>query len=602
MKLKSIKVKNFRSLRNTDWIKINDLTAFIGENDGGKTAGTEIIRLLCDKSAKVEEGDFTWIKADGNAEELIREKVIILEGKLTVKSEEKEIVTEVIGEEIDEIHIRKKFYFNGTSELLIETMVPQLEQFREDWESNTVPVIKDLADQHSIDITGVGTKGPIIKKINDWLILQPKIIGEKTLSNQIIGILPRVEVFSASKTGNPEEVVNNVLRLLCKNEIANERYSGRIKEIEKGISDTLQEKVDELIPHIQKYYNEVQGVQIDPVFNISSGLGQTPLKLFKAGGGPIELERKGDGKKRQVALGIYEWSTEALSSQSVNDDVILVMDEPDTHMDYNSQRKLYDIISSYVRPTMQVIVCTHSLNLINRMSVNKINHFSLDSDGYTVIESLSVENEETESMFINEIGLSLGLDTGTIYHERCFLIVEGPTESHALPQFFKLIYGKSLQSEGIKLLNGENNGGVRNFSKFLNNNNRNVVFLLDTDCITGPHKRIFNSDNLSRDGFDIDNQVFFIGEKEFEDAFTDETYASLGNHFFSKEQGEFWGEEDFRNLRDEDKFSEQVMRLFRKGKPDIGYKMGEHITDVENIPTAIVEVLRKAKELANSSI
>lgn len=340
----------------------------------------------------------------------------------------------------------------------------------------TVADLKELATRYDIDLSGATNKGLILKRIQEWVNDQPTVEGEKAIPAPLLQLLPRVEVFSSSKVLNPEEVVNNVLKLLCKNEINSGKYQGQIQEIETGITETLREKVAELTPYIKKYYDEVEGVYIDPVFNISSGIANVPLKLYKVGGGPIELQRKGDGKKRQVALGIYEWSTEALNNQEILDNVILIMDEPDTHMDYHSQRKLFDIISTYVNNSMQVIICTHSLNLINRMPVNKINHFYLDQNSYTKIESLLVEDEETETLFINEIGLSLGLDTGTMFHERCFLVVEGPTELHALPQLFRKIYGKSMQSAGIKLVNGENNGGARNFAKFLNQNRRNVIF------------------------------------------------------------------------------------------------------------------------------
>lgn len=597
MLLENVRIHNFRSLKDTGWVHIHDITAFIGENDGGKTACTSAIQLIFEKNSKVEEGDFTWEKSNGQNQTL-RAETIILEAKLKVKNEEKEEVSSILGEKKCEIHIKKVFHLNGTIDMLLFTQIPEIEEFREDWESKTIPLLKELAGKYNIDLEGVSKKGEIVEKINEWVNMHPKVPGEKLVPSRLLSFLPRVEIFSSTK-GNPEEIVNSVLKLLCKNEITNEKYSGSIKAIEEGITQTLKQKVNELTPHICKYYDEVKEVQIDPVFSISSGIGNTPLKLLKEGGGPIELERKGDGKKRQVALGIYEWSTTALNSQDTQDDVILIMDEPDTHMDYNSQRKLYDIICTYVSPKMQLIVCTHSLNLINRMAVNKINHFSLDDDGYTCVEYLKFEDGETEEFFINEIGHSIGLDTGTMFHERCFLIVEGPTEAHALPQFFKLIYGKSMHSAGIKLINGESNGGVRNFAKFLNNNNRKVLFLLDSDCVSGPHQRIFNKDNLIRDGFDIQNQVFFIGQMEFEDSFTDETYVSFANESYPRTDGRSWEFNDFSNLRMDGKFSEKLTRLFREGKPSIGYKMGNYVKEKEIIPQAIIEVLKKADEFAN---
>ncbi len=599
IKLKEFKAQNFRSLHQTDWIKVFDITAFIGENDGGKTACTDAIRLLFDRNGKPEEGDFTWENAEDEHNHR-RSQIINLEAKLEVKDDELERIIEIVGQEIRELHIKKLFNIDGSSSFTLIGQVPEIEDFQENWQSKTVQELKDLANVHGIDLTGVTNKAPIIQRIQEWVNTKPTIEGEKALPGQLLPLLPRVELFSSSKALNPEEVVNNVLKLLCKNEISSGRYQGQIAEIETGITETLRQKVAELTPHIRKYYDEVEGVNIDPVFNISSGLAQVPLKLFKQGGGPIELQKKGDGKKRQVALGIYEWSTEALNNQEIQDDIVLIMDEPDTHMDYHSQRKLFDIISTYVNNSMQVIICTHSLNLINRMPVNKINHYYLDPNSHTKIESLSVEDEETETLFINEIGLTLGLDTGTMFHERCFLVVEGPTEIHALPQLFRTIHGKSMQSSGIKIVNGENNGGARNFAKFLNSNGRNVIFLLDTDCTTGPQCRVFTPDNLTRDGFDITNQVYFIGTAELEDAFSDNVYVILANSCFPREDGSPWQTAEFANLRLEGKFSDNLQALLRQSKPHIGYKLGEVIYRVDDIPQVIIDCLVKANELANT--
>lgn len=427
------------------------------------------------------------------------------------------------------------------------------------------------------------------------------MVGERELPNGFFDLLPRVEIFSSSQAVDPEQVINDALRLLCKQEIASDRYRGELKAIEEGITESLRQKLQELTPYVKKYYSEIEEARIDPVFNIQSGLVPVPLKLSKAGGGPIELQKKGEGKKRQVALGIYEWTTELLKD-GVEEDVLLILDEPDTHMDYHPQRKLFDIIQSYVETDMQVIICTHSLNLINRMPVEKIHHFRLDSEGRTTIENMSAGEDEMEARFINEIGLSLGLDTGPVFHERCFFIVEGQTEIHALPELFRLLFDESLQSAGIKLVNGENNVGARHFAKFLKDNRRNVVFLLDSDSRgDGARNRISSAPSLLEDGFLVEEHVFFVGEVEFEDAFDDAVIATLANQYHPREEEAPWRSEDFSSMRGDDpKLSNLLQRHFRCSKPQIGHELGQTIQTAEHVPDQIVTALARAYDLANS--
>lgn len=199
----------------------------------------------------------------------------------------------------------------------------------------------------------------------------------------------------------------------------------------------------------------------------------------------------------------------------------------------------------------------------------------------------------------DSILIGIGLDNGTMFHERCFLIVEGATEMHALPQIFRLLYGQSMQSAGIKLINGENNIGVRSFSKFLNTYGRKVVFLLDNDCNTGPSRNLFTKESLLRDGFDIDKQVFFLGSQEFEDSFSDSVLAMVGNKLFPKESGT-WTEEEIQSLRTSGKkFSNELQFMFRTSKPSIGYGIGQALNDVNQIPEIIKQIFNTAFTLAN---
>ena len=445
-----------------------------------------------------------------------------------------------------------------------------------------MPDLKKLAAKHGVDFSGASLKAEIVVRIKGWLRDEPTVEGERELPNGFFDLLPRVEVFASSQAIDPERVINDALRFLCKQEIASDRYRGNIKAIEEGITESLREKLRELTPFVKKYYSEIEEARIDPEFNIQSGLAHVPLKLSKAGGGPIELQKKGEGKRRQ--------------------DVLLVLDEPDTHMDYHSQRKLFDIIQNYVETDMQVVICTHSLNLINRMPIEKIHHFRLDAEGRTAIENMSAGEDEEEARFINEIGLSLGLDTGTVFHERCFFVVEGQTEMHALPEIFRLLFDESLQSAGIKLVNGEGNAGARHFAKFLKDNGRNVVFLLDSDCRNGDggRNRTCSASSLLEDGFLVGKHVLFVGEVEFEDAFDDAVMATLANLYHPKGEVGPWSSEDFSSMREEDpKLSNLLQRQFRCSKPQIGHELGQTIRNKAHVPDQVATALARAYDLAN---
>jgi putative ATP-dependent endonuclease of the OLD family len=599
MNLKLFKATNFRSLVDTGWIKIHDLTAFIGENDSGKSACIDAIKILFEKNSRPDLDDFARIIDSVNEETTVHE-IIILEAVLELSDLEFSEISREIPLYANQIHYKKVVNIaESVVKLLYVGQVSQVEDFSGNWRLLNLQPLKELVEKHSIPTTKA-KKDELIEEINLWVQRQPKMEGDLDLPTSVFMRFPRVEVFSTKTGAEPELIINRVLKSICDAEIKSEKYQGKVTDIQDGIVNSLKEKISELLPFIKKYYSEVENVTIEPQLNFSSGLSNTPLLLSNNSGSPITLLKKGEGKKRQVALGIYEWGSTVFKSQ--NDmNAVLILDEPDTHMDYMSQRKLFDIISGYVSPSMQVIIATHSLNLINRMPVGKINHFCRNAKRLTEVENLSADDPETESMFLHDIGVSIGLDSGVIFHERCFLIVEGPTEMNALPKIFQTLFGFSLQTAGIKLINGDNNIGARNFAKFLNSNNRSVIFILDNDCrkITG--RKAFSEEILIRDGFDIENQVFFVGEEEFEDAFSDDFLAKIANCFYQETSKKSWNSEEIALLRQrEEKFSTLLQREFGNSKPDIGYKIGLSLSNKDEIPEVICAALQKALAVANA--
>lgn len=116
MRLRAVKITNFRSLRESDWIEVSYLIAFIGQNDGGKTACTDAMRLLLDRSAKPDEGDFSWEMISGQ-ESHCRAESIVVEAKLTVQEKDQDRVQELLGADMAEVHVKRTFVLNGGSSL-----------------------------------------------------------------------------------------------------------------------------------------------------------------------------------------------------------------------------------------------------------------------------------------------------------------------------------------------------------------------------------------------------------------------------------------------------------------------------------------------------
>lgn len=612
MKLIRFKAEHFRCLYHTDWIPFSELSIFTGENDGGKSTTLYALEFFLSprKAPTIDDYSYATVSPE-NPNSNLRETEILLQGKFELNSSEISLLQTVWGVTNHIIEIKRTIKIDEqTSPYMFLAETYDDEAFKQPLENYTVDQLREIATRFSIDLDAARLKQEVIDAIRVWLNRQPKITTEVQLPDNLISCLPEIQIYSSESALDPENEIRRTLNTQFKSLLETDKYSETISQIKNHIESDLNSGLDKLAPYVKQYSEDIQSVSIRPNFNFASGLTTTELQLTQQDGRPILLQQSGAGQRRRFSLAVYEWSQEIFKNRDENSrQIIMAFDEPDTHLDYKAQRQIFDVIKKFADlPAMQVVVCTHSLNFIERVPINQIVHYSIDQPvRHTKIEILSLDDHETTDLFMYEISKNMGLRNSVMLHERCFLIIEGSTEMTALPVLFYKIYDMPLQSAGICLINGENSYGARMFVKFLNIHKRQVLFLVDTDSITTDSiKKHFTPSSFQADGIDETTQVHYIGVKEFEDAFSNELWVRMAQANFPKSSGKAWETSDFASLRDKPKFSKEVQTLIKNEaglgyeppKSDLGYKLAQSIDKTE-IPTVILQCFEKACNLAN---
>jgi predicted ATP-dependent endonuclease of OLD family len=595
MKLQKFRVEGFRCLSSIDWILLSKFTIFTGQNDGGKTSALDALRIFLDRRVRVEENDFTFLDENNKCDQVNIEGIFSLSQTEQTK----------LGWDAANIHIKSVRKKDNTLLYFYKTKVHPDQRLQRDLNTVTIDELKQIADDHNIALSTRRAKEPIIQEIRNWLKTQALEEGFLELPAAFIGEFPIVKLFRSAKTLDPENEINQTLTESFSTRIQTEKYSGRLSTIQNEIEEEMKGDLRDFEVIVRTYCPDVASIDIDPYFDFTHGFRTSKLKLKKPDSAPIDLSKEGEGRKRRITLAVYEWREKILSEPEPGGNerqMIVAFDEPDTHLDYVSQRKILDIIKRISEKNRNsVIVCTHSLNLIDRVPITDIVHFKKDADR-TLIETLKTEDPELVDVFLYEISDCMGLKNSIMLNERCFLAVEGETEIHSLPILFKKLRGFSLQAGGIRLINGEGCGGVRSLAKFLNNNRRNVIFLLDRDSKDNPNS-VFTPDKLRADGFNIEEQVFFVGTKEYEDAFSDEVYERAAATYWPKHDQSPWSRQEFSVLRTLDNFCDELVKLVRRNthtnmsKPEIGLSVAKAINTTE-IPKEIVACLDEASRLS----
>ena len=613
MILEQFRLEHFRCLYSTEWIPLNRLSILTGENDGGKSSTLNAIELFLNPKSSPTIDDFAYRLDERTDDYVPHEDEIHLFARFDITDEEAQLlqkVGEIRGRQIDVCRIYKSD--GSQTDYSFNCDVVDNPFFVKPLGEYTIDELKQFANDTGIELKASRAKDDVISQIRSWMEDKPKTQKEVKVPIEVISRFPEFRVFSSETALDPQNEIKRTLMTYFKQIIDSDKYSGQISSITANVESDLNAEVEKLEPFIKQYSNDdIETVTIRPTFNFGSGLSTTDLQLKRKDGKQILLGKSGAGQRRRFSLAVYEWSLEVLKERNEGSrQLILAFDEPDTHLDYKSQRQIFDVIRKFSElPATQVIVCTHSLNLIERVPINQIAHFRLNKENHcTSIERLTTEDHETTDLFLFELSKNMGLRNSVMLHERCFLAVEGGSEFAALPVMFYKVFKMPLQAAGICLISGENNYGARMLIKFLNANRRNVLFLVDTDSVTTDSiKKNFTPKSFETDGIDIKNQVFYIGKKEFEDAFPNVIWTRVAETYYPKASKEKWDPSEFESLREKPKFSMELQKLLHAesgldeepSKPEIGYNLALTVTPEEVAPI-ILDCLNKAYKMGNS--
>lgn len=168
-----------------------------------------------------------------------------------------------------------------------------------------------------------------------------------------------------------------------------------------------------------------------------------------------------------------------------------------------------------------MVLATHSMNLVNRVPLDRIVHFELDrACGKSAPRSIQAE-PGAEVAELNRIGNSLGIENAVLFYERCFFLFEGETEGNALPRLYEVWTGSKWYLDGVRFANGCNNEGAVLFARFLHSNGRPVVALIDEDTTRNKgFQRQFSRGRLEGQALLPPDRIKTIGPFCFELAFS----------------------------------------------------------------------------------
>jgi len=208
-------------------------------------------------------------------------------------------------------------------------------------------------------------------------------VEKRINKSEIKGYLLNFILLSSEEAPDPKKEMIKILINTLRDKVEELEIENEVSTITKVVLKTCNQKIEELSESIKKYCREIEKIDINPEYDALQGLKLDEFFIIKEGGVKVRFESEATGKRKQIMLGVYEWSNLQITEE-LNEKFIIAFDEPDLHFDYNQISNLLNIFKSFSKKdNVQVLIATHSIKLIDNFPPNQILQFSLNKNDET---------------------------------------------------------------------------------------------------------------------------------------------------------------------------------------------------------------------------
>ena len=543
MRITRARVINYRSIDDSSWVTLEDVTALVGKNESGKTAFLEAIRKINSISGEDDQFKIRDFPRKG----YIKYKKIHEQNPCTVAKAEfelsKEEVSEIeanFGEGVlasNKVIVGKNYKNERIWEVNISESAPAIENsFTPSFSPTPVSIPGGIADK-----TESGTISPVAKKIADdflekWL---PKFVYFDNYST-MRGKISISDLKKRTAEGGPfDDADRTFMSLLTLSGVSLEEL-----EEDLGYEDVkveLESASITITDEIFEYWRQNRQLKVE--FDLSQADPRDPAPMNE---GKI-LHVRIENARHRVTVSFDErskgfvWFFSFLSyfshlEETETSDLVILLDEPGTALHAMAQKDFLRFMDERLAPQCQVIYTTHSPFMVDLEKLNRVRTVQ-DMDGVgTVVSHDAVENDH-ETVFPLQMALGWQMAQTLFLAPHC-LMVNSASD---------LIYLQSLGD--LSASNGAGRidprwvvvpvGSAENLPTFVSLLGENYVSVAVMMDITPTNKQRVERINRSNDTTEENAvkwvEVTRVRDADIEDLFEPNFYLKLVNLAYSTE-------------------------------------------------------------------
>lgn len=416
MSLTRVLVENFRCIERLS-VDLDDTTVLIGENNSGKTAFLDAIRICLDPSSGREQrpfDDYDYRLSKAGASPAAAPPIRI---ELTFVENEPEGWSEAQVREFDEIIDR-----DPENRILIRLSVNS--SFREGTEWKFLHGARGSAARPR--------QVALLQRLAPVHYLSALRDAEKNFA-------PRAPFWRdfLEETGIPAEE-----RAVLEREL--EALNARVVEKHAPLS-SVRRQLEVVTGVIAFAAGEAVSVEALPtrLFSLLSG---ARVSLAARSGVSIPLHRQGQGTQSLAVLALFAAYLRSRRADGEPEAApITALEEPEAHLHPAAVRALMRVVKEMPG---QTLIATHSGDLMAEVSASWIRRFVPEGDGVAVHRISSDELNQDEK---DKFDFHVRRVRGELLFARCWLLVEGETEEILIAAAARAM-GMDLDRVGVRIV------------------------------------------------------------------------------------------------------------------------------------------------------
>ena len=437
MRIKRIKIKNFRGYQDEVTVSFDDLTAFVGKNDIGKSSILEALDVFFNDGkgvVKLDKEDVNvYSRANDDKEIVISVCFTELPERIIIdETNETSLANEFLLNSVGDFEVVKKYPNGGFSKIYIKVNHPS--------NGNCADLLqkKDSELRRLIDGLGIAcpdkTRNAVMRSTNwdyyhDDLQLTEREIDvsrgdAKSIWDKLQKYLPLYTLFQSDrKNTDGDNEVQDPLKTAVKEILREEDLRQKLNQIAEAVETKLKEVSARTLEKLREMSPEVADT-LEPVIPSSDSLKWSDVfkSVSIAGDQNIPINKRGSGVKRLILLNFFRAEVERRRSEQNASSVIYAIEEPETSQHTENQRKLIRSLDELSRTgNTQVIITSHSASLVKELNFNNIRIVSCNNGTLQVDK---VHQNQLPYPSLNEVNYLAFSEISEEYHNELYGYIE----------------------------------------------------------------------------------------------------------------------------------------------------------------------------------